>query len=168
MRKLFFILSFLFLLVLQLTIMPRLIIFGVFPNILLAAILFFVIKKDGHWPIVVAFTAGLAMDFFSSSPLGIYSLAFILVAWLAIHLGKGFFKINTFSGEMSLVAAACFSYSVLVIFFTEFFNWFGAGPVMNFWPSLLKVILPEFILNSIMALIFVLLLKKIYGLFAKF
>ncbi len=173
MKKIITFLLFFSLVIFQLTIVPYLTVFSVYPNILIGAVLIFAIFKNSNWVLLWALLAGLMLDFFSSLPLGIYSLNFILIAWLAMFVGRNIFKITDLLGQVSLLLLGCFLFSFLNIFLIKVFYWFGLSELslpfsFVFW----RTVLPEIILNSLSALaifiifkIFALKPAKNYGLY---
>lgn len=171
MPKIIILFLFFILLLLQLTIMPRLSIFNVFPNILLAAMLIFVVIRGGRLTLFLGLAAGLLMDLFSSLPFGTYSLSFILVAWLAQFIGRNVFKITDLSGQVSLIALGSFFCSFLVILIVKISYWLGLYSYdFSFWFNFIKIVLPEFILNFLLTLILLLFVKafrKAHGLFIR-
>lgn len=146
--------------VLQLTLMPRLTVFGVSGNILLAAILVFAIKSSGNWVLVAAFLSGLALDLFSALPFGVWVISFSVTVWLIGAVGKKNFKSSDFSGQAILISLACLLFSVFGVFLPHFFSWIGFAQNSEIFKNILKIILPEFILNAILALIFILFYKN--------
>lgn len=168
MKKLIIILIFFLLLILQLTIMPRISIFNVFPNILLAAVLVIVMMREDNLAVYLALFAGMAMDLFSNMSLGVYSLSFVVIAWSAHFLGKNIFRNTDFFGRATLTICSIFVYNFFLIFIVKIFAWFGFGNGLEFKNSIFKIALPEFILTSLTALILLFLFQKIHGLYSNF
>ena len=163
MNKILSILLIFLLLILQIAFMPHLAIFGVFPDILLAAIIFFAVLKGGELVFLFAFFSGLALDVFSSRAFGIYALNFVLVTWLIQFIGKNVFKATDFSGQISIIACACSLFSILNLFLIKNFYWLGLGQNISFWSNFLRVGLLEIILNFALAVLGLAIFKKVYA-----
>jgi rod shape-determining protein MreD len=140
--------------------------FGVYPDILLAAILIFAVMRGGKWVFLFAFFSGVALDIFSSREFGIYTLSFVLLVWLVQFIGKNVFKATDFSGQISILACACALFSVLNLFLIKNFYWLGLGQNIPFWDNLLKIGLLEIMLNFVLAVVGLMIFKKTNGLFA--
>ncbi|MBI4708798.1 MAG: rod shape-determining protein MreD [Candidatus Portnoybacteria bacterium] len=168
MRKITIFLFLFILAVLQISIVPRLSIFNVFPNILLASILSISIIKEDKSIIFFAFVAGLLMDFLSGLPFGINALNFVFTLWAAKFIGRNIFKTTDLFGQASLIIFACFLYSALNIILLEVFHLFGLGLEIPSWLNLLRIGLAELILNSLLAIIILIIAKKTYGFLARF
>lgn len=168
MKYIFFFILFLLLLVLQLTLLPRLNLFSIFPNILLAVILVLALAPDEKTALLWAFVAGFLLDIFSSLPFGIYILSFILLVWLIRVAGKNIFKVTDFSGQIFLVIFASFVYSIFVFGLIKIFYWLRAGTEFYFWSGFFRVGLLEICLNIIATIIVLIAVRKLHGLSAKF
>jgi len=153
-------------LILQIAFVPQMSFFGVYPNILLAAILVFSVMRGGHWVFVFAFFSGAALDIFSSQAFGVYTLGFVLLAWLVQFIGKNVFKATDFSGQIFILACACALFSVLNFFLIKNFYWLGLGQNISFWDNFLKIGLLEIMLNFVLAAVALMIFKKTNGLFA--
>jgi rod shape-determining protein MreD len=101
------------LLILQVAFMPHLAFFGVFPDILLAAMMILAVLRGGKWVFILSLLSGLALDVFSNHPFGIYALDFILLTWLTEYVGKNIFRATDISGQVSLLALACVVFTSL-------------------------------------------------------
>lgn len=168
MSKIIILFLFFILLLLQLTIMPRLSVFNVFPNILLATLLVSIIIRGGRLTLFLGLAAGLMMDLFSNLPFGSYLLSFILIAWLSQFIGRNIFKITDLSGQVSIIALGSFFCGFLIFLIVKISQWLGLSLYdFSFWSSFIKIALPEFILNTLLALILLFLIKKAHGLFIR-
>jgi len=169
MSKIIVLFLFFILLILQLTIMPRLIVLDVFPNILLAAFLAFVIIiRSDKLSLLLGLVVGLMMDLFSSLPFGIYSLSFVFIAWFSQFIWKNIFKITDLSGQIYIISLGSFFYNLLILLMLKIFQWLSLFQKdFSFLPIFIKIALPEFILNALVAIIFLFSIRKVYGLFVK-
>lgn len=150
-------------LVLQIAFVPHMSFFGVYPDILLAAILVFAVMRGGRWVFLFAFFSGVALDIFSSRAFGIYTLSFVLLVWLVQFIGKNVFKATDFSGQISILACACILFSVLNLFLIKNFYWLGLGQDTSFWDNFLRVGLLEIALNFVLAVLGLMILKKVHA-----
>lgn len=158
-----------FLLILQLTFISRLDIFNVSPNILVVMVLILAAMKNNQKIIIFAFLVGVLLDLFSGLSFGFYSLALVLAVWLSHFFGRNIFKTTDFSGQVFFIIFACFVYSALIIILAKTFQLFGSSMNnLTFWFSLFRVGMPEFLLNSLLAILLLPLIKKINGLFTQF
>jgi len=167
MQKTIIFIFFFILLILQITVVPRISIFNVFPNIVLAAVLVIAAVKNDNSGFFAAIAAALILDFFSSRPFGVYLLSFIITVWLAQSLGRNIFKSTDFSGQFPLFLCASLVYSFLYLFLNKIFQWLGMGASISFWSDFLRTGLLEAGENAIVSLIFLILYKKIHGLFVR-
>ncbi len=149
--------------ILQIAIMPRLAIFGVFPNLALAGILAYASQVNKKSIFIFAGFMGLALDFFSGLPFGIWIINFLITVWLFEAIGKNFFRSADFSGQAFLIAGACIFFSIFQFFLIKVFAWLGQGINQSFWQDILRVGLREFLLNFAISLLFLLLIKKLHA-----
>lgn len=167
MRKIFIFLLLFFLLAIQIAIVPYFNFFGIKANILLAAILSFVVFKKTKSILIWAAVAGLIIDFFSALPFGLYCLTFILVVWLIDFIGRSIFKANEFWGQLALMFCGSIVFSILFILLLKIFNWLGLGAGTSgqilFW----RAVLLEIGLNTLLGVAALFAIKKIYGLFSR-
>jgi rod shape-determining protein MreD len=166
MNKIIGLLAIFILLILQIAFVPHLTIFGVYPNVLLAAILVFATMRSGRWVFLFAFLSGIALDIFSSRAFGLYTFSFILLVWLIEYVGKNTFKATDLSGQISILALSCVFFSALVFFLIKIFYWFNLGQNISFWGELLKVGSVEIMLNFVLAGLALMIFKKSHGLLA--
>lgn len=164
MRRFIIFLVLLFFFIFQLTLMPRLTVFGVFPNILLAAILVLAAKSSENFSLIAAFLSGLGLDFFSGLPFGVWAISFAVLVWLIQTIGKSFFKNSDLFGQICLIGGALMFFIFFLPFLIKFFSWFGLGVNLSFWQNILRRGWMGFILNFILVLILLLALNQFYGL----
>jgi len=154
------------LLILQVAFMPHLAFFGVFPDILLAAMMILAVLRGGKWVFILSLLSGLALDVFSNHPFGIYALDFILLTWLTEYVGKNIFRATDISGQVSLLALACVVFTSLNLSLIKVFYWLGLGNDLAFWHNFLVIGLLEISYNFVLAVLGLIIFKKIHGLFA--
>jgi len=167
MINIFFAILFFVLLILQIAFMPRLAIFSVTPNLVLAGILAYTSQLNKNSIFIFAGFLGLALDFFSGLPFGIWTINFVVTVWSIETIGKNFFKSADFSGQAFLIAGACIFFSIFQFFLIKVFFWLGLGTNQSFWRDILQIGLREIPLNIAVSLLFLILNKKIYGLLAR-
>lgn len=147
--------------------MPRLSVFGVFPNILLATIIIFSILKEKQSALLISFLAGLMLDVFSHLPFGIYTLNFVFICWLVQFVGNNFFRVRDFFGQIFLIFSASIAYSLLFFLSLKVFFWVGINPNIAFLANFSRIGLPEAGLNILASLLILIIFKKTHGLFAR-
>lgn len=111
------------LLFLQIGIFPHLRIAGVFPNLILLAILSLSIlqgwKKTLPWIIV----GGLFLDFYSlNNVLGISVVSLLIVSYLAYFLSQNIFKKTSFFSLVLIFLITIFLYNLLLIILFKIFS----------------------------------------------
>lgn len=94
MRIVFIILALFFVAMLQTTFVPRLALYGVFPNLMLVVIVYKSLFKDYKEILIWPLAGGLILDFFSAMPFGVFTLSFLIVSFLVSFLSR-----NTWSSE---------------------------------------------------------------------
>lgn len=129
----------------QATILARVHLFSVSPNLVLVlAVIWSLLRGTGEG-LVWAFLGGLAVDLIAGLPLGGSSLALMAVCYLTV-LGEG----RLFQGHVVLamlaVAAATPIYGWLVLLIQQI-----CGMQIDWAGSTLRVILPELMLNAVLA-----------------
>jgi rod shape-determining protein MreD len=140
--------------------MPRLTIFGAFPNILVAVILIFAILKNSRLIFFTSFLAGVMLDVFSILPFGVYTMSLSLVSWLIHFVGKDIFRAKDLFGQFFLIFCASIAYSFLFFFFLKFFFWIKLGPDFSFFVNFSRAGLPEIGLNILLSWLFLAVFRK--------
>ena len=121
MKIVWIIIFILVLLFLQTGIFPHLKIAGVFPNLILLAILSLSIlqgwKKTLPWIIV----GGLFLDFYSlNNILGVSVVGLLIVSYLAYFLSQNILKSGNLTSLILIFLITIFVYSLLLIFISDF------------------------------------------------
>lgn len=91
------------LIALQLTLAPRLAVFGVTPNLILAAVLSWAVWRQENkkgWLILIPI---LIFDLLAGRPFGLVALSLCLVFFVLEELGRILFKQNDLSANLSLI-----------------------------------------------------------------
>jgi len=87
-KTIFIILALFFVAILQTTFMPKLSIYGVFPNLMLIVIIYKSLFKEYKeifiWPLV----GGIVLDVFSATPFGVFTLSFLIVSLIINFLSR--------------------------------------------------------------------------------
>lgn len=146
---------------LQSTLFSQFTIGGIVPNILIiivASIGFLVSRRSG---MLTGFFAGLLVDIFFGSVLGIYSLFYMYIGYL-----NGFFKKILYSGDFKL-PIMLIAISNLVYGHCCYFVFFLIKGDFNYSYYLVSIILPEVIYTTVLACIFYPFINFIFKKIAK-
>ncbi len=88
MKIAFIILALFFVAILQVTFVPKLSIYGVFPNLMLVVIIFKSLFKDYREIFIWSLAGGLILDVFSATPFGVFTLSFLIVSFIINFLSR--------------------------------------------------------------------------------
>lgn len=159
--KYFFVLLSLFLaVILQVSFLPFLSVFGLSLNLVLVLVVFLISQRDfkKYWPAII-FT-GLVLDIFSALPFGVISLSLVLTAYFIERLKKDVFGSINLGLVMGLMALGHLFYSLLLMALTKLFQFdLSVGWVYN----LIYLVPGEIILSIIFASFIFYVFKKIPG-----
>lgn len=130
----------------QATLLPRVRLLGVTPNLLLTTVLCWSLVRGFEEGIVWGFAGGLGFDLIAGMPLGTTSLAVMSTCFLA-DLSKSTLFARSLILPMLVVAMATPIYGWIVLLI-----WQLRGLPVDWLGSTVRVILPEALLNSLLAL----------------
>jgi rod shape-determining protein MreD len=129
--------------VLQTTVMPRVTVMGVHPNLVLMAVTSWSLLRGAEEGMLWALVGGLAMDLFSGAPLGVCALALLAVSFLS-----GLGERNVFRLELLIpilaIPVATLVYQLIVLGLLALLGWraeWGAG--------LSRVVFPSMVVNTL-------------------
>lgn len=128
-------------------------VFNVAPNLIFALVVCTSLTEDKISNIFFALASGLLFDFFNGKILGVYTILFVGISFGSSVIYHTFFE-NMTSVEILFSVLSCFLYSFLHSVF------FGLRET-NFIMLLTRVSLIEFIYNSIISVILILICKKL-------
>lgn len=131
--------------VLQSTLLPRLAIYGVVPDLALAVLVFTAYVNGSMTGQLTGFSSGLALDFLSAAPLGFNALVRTVIGATA-GLLQGTFFLDVVVLPMVLCAAATLLKALLAALLHFLFA--GALPSYSFTTPLLWI---EMALNTVLA-----------------
>lgn len=104
--------------ILQLTIIPRLFLFGAVPNLVLVLIILWSVLFGFRRIFWLALFSGFILDLFSGSHFGIFIIVFLLVAFLSDLATEYIFSNNYFFSVLSL----CLIFTVLINFTFDYLS----------------------------------------------
>ena len=118
MKFFFFSLLLFFLFILQISVLPFLLIFGVLPNLLLVASIFFIFYPLGRGLdyrelMAFSFASGFLIDTYSGMPFGVVMLSFILTVALVHFLAYNFLEKANFFMVCIGVLIGSIAYSII-------------------------------------------------------
>ncbi len=142
-------------LLLQVTLIARISVFGSRFDLLLAFVVCIALFKGVYYGEVVGFISGLFYDIFSGGPLGTHTFSMIIIGY-----GVGFFRDRLYSDNPITQALCGFSATLVVKLFTSVYLGLFASPrFLSVRP--LGLILAA-IVNSLLVIAFYWMLKKFY------
>lgn len=127
-------------------------IWGIVPNITFLLLISSVIAED-KYNLFYPVTFGIIYDYLNGVVFGVYTLIFVIITFAVNELYHKNFKNVTFM-EIAFVILGCF----VISFFTVVFIALMDG---NFLNMVLRISLVEFLYNSVVGVIILLLYKKI-------
>ena len=146
---------------LQTAVMPHLAIRGVFPDLTLLVVVSWSLLRGIREGMIWGFIAGLAVDLFSGAPFGAATFSLLAVSFLS-GLGQATVVRARFVLPLIAVFAATIIYDLLFLFIV----WISGQPVA--WlDSLVRVILPSAILNTVLTPFVFIALRKLHVLFSR-
>lgn len=116
MRIFFIILTLFFVAILQVTFMPKLSIYGVFPNLMLVVIIYKSLFKDYKEIFIWPLAGGLVLDVFSATPFGVFTLSFLIVSLIINFLSRNIWT----SENIGLVVVIIVLLGSLIFGFSNF------------------------------------------------
>ncbi len=153
-----------FAVILQVTILPKITIWEVMPNLILLLIVCQSAIKGYKEGMVWAFSCGLLLDFFSNVYFGIFSLIFLFIAFIVSFVTKKFL------GKIGLLSIIIISVISTIMFDFIFLsvikiNVLSSEVILDFIRStfpeyFIQIIFKEIIFNAFLAIIVYLLLFK--------
>lgn len=162
MRIIFIILVLFFVAIVQTTFVPKIAIYGVFPNLILLVIIFKSAFKDYRKVFIWSLTGGIILDIFSGGiPFGVFTLSFLIISLLVSFLSRNIWS-SEFIGLVLLLLT--FLGSFISGFTTVLFTKLGFLIMGVSWGAYLGhlsvIVFSESVYNLILMAIFLLVLKK--------
>lgn len=140
--------------IVQTVVAPRLMVWGVRPDLLLLAVVVWSLFNGSHSGIVWAFVGGLWMDILSGGPMGGSSLA-LIAASLATGIGHNrFFRNNPFV-PLAAAIVGTLVYSLVYLGILTL-----VGHQLSFLETVIELVLPTMLYNSILMLLLTPLLYR--------
>jgi len=137
--------------ILQITLVPHLSIFGVYPDFVFVLIIFFSILKPIHQSLIFALVGGLFLDFFTLYPLGAITLSFILISYLFSFVVQNILKSHNLATFIILGFIGTIIYEILVSSFIKLADFiYSSSKILEFRYNFIYFILPEAVYNTIL------------------
>jgi len=145
MRKVFFILTTIFIFFLIEFILFNFIGKWFLPNLMLLAIVFFNLLWGIRYGIFTAILAGLVRDSFSANPFGVHLFSFVVCAYMSAFFKKTIYHVGSRSARLLLIALIC-----LINFVVQFFLHMAFG-VVTPSENIYFILIPEFLTTLLVA-----------------
>jgi len=142
---------------LQATVMPHLVLWGIFPNLSLVFVSSWGLLRGSGEGVIWGFIAGATLDLFSGAPFGTSTLALISVGALSGQAQK-----SPLHAHVTLPLVTVFVASVLYGFVFLLLRQIG-GQTVLWWDTLVRVILPTAALNAVLTPLVFQLLRWVYN-----
>jgi rod shape-determining protein MreD len=145
----------------QTTIMPHIGVWGVFPNLPLLVVISWSLLRGAREGLIWGFIAGVAVDLFSGAPFGAATFSLILVGLLSGLAGVTVFRTHAALPLLTaflatIIYGLCFLLIVRV-----------SGYTVVWIESLLRIILPAAVLNTVLVPLVLLLLRFVHTRFGR-
>jgi rod shape-determining protein MreD len=131
---------------LQTTIMPHLVIWGVFPDLPLLFVVCWGLLNGSREGMIWGFVAGIAVDLFSGAPFGAATLSLITAGFVS-----GLGEATVFRTHIALPLISAFLttivYGLCFLLIVQI-----AGDTVAWLDSLIRIILPSALLNAVLTL----------------
>lgn len=129
--------------ILQTTILQHFRIFGVIPNLALVLVVVFSVRLKMPMGIFAAAAGGLLQDFFFSPAFGMHTLIYLTAAFSVSAISGNFFEDSGATPIVMIVLATSIQYFMMTVIY------YFAGMQFDLWAIILRMILPELLVNSI-------------------
>ena len=146
---------------LQTTVMPHLAVWGVFPNLPLLFVVDWGLLRGSREGLIWGFIAGVAVDLFSGAPFGAATLSLILAGSLA-GLGQAIVYRAHIALPLLAMFLATILYELCFLLVVRI-----AGYQVTWWESLIQIILPSALLNTLLTLLVLPLLRVLHTRFGR-
>jgi len=123
MNKFFQIIFVILIALLQITIMPFLSFYGVWPNLILILVVMLILNGFNEEGFIAAGVGGLVMEFASIYFFGFYSLVFVAVAVILYFLNSRFLNEPNFYLSLAILAIFVFVYDGIFLLLTPNMSW---------------------------------------------
>ncbi|MFA5116116.1 MAG: rod shape-determining protein MreD [Candidatus Omnitrophota bacterium] len=114
--KILMVCALLLLAILQSTVIDRIGIFNIEPDLLLIAVVIVALSSSWKWALFFGFTAGFCKDIFGSSAFGIYTLILSTLGFLCFELSKSLMIETRLRLLITVSLAVAFEYLALALF----------------------------------------------------
>lgn len=143
--------------VLQLTVAPAITLFSVVPNFILVAAVITAMRNSPVRSTLIGFFLGLVFDLCSLGPFGAMTLVLTIISYAVSSLNKGTFTGGVLVDVIILIAAVITGELLTSVIYAVA----GANP--QFLLSLLLLVLPAIVYDTIIGIILMLIFNAILG-----
>jgi len=141
---------------LQATVVPRLVIWGIFPDLPLLVVGNWSLLRGSREGLVWGFVAGLMVDLFSGAPFGAATASLMAVGFLAGFGEASVFR-NPFLPPVAIFLATVV-YDLLFLLVVQV-----SGNTVEWLPSLFRVIAPSALLNALLTPLVLGVMRMLYS-----
>jgi rod shape-determining protein MreD len=128
---------------LQSTVMPKITLLGVHPDLLLMAVTSWSLLRGSEEGMLWALIGGVALDLFSSAPFGVYSLALLLIGFAAGLGQRNMLRIDILAPVL-VIPLSTLVYVLVTMAMLSVLGW-----EMEWGARLRTVLLPSILVNSL-------------------
>jgi rod shape-determining protein MreD len=128
---------------LQSTVMPKITLLGVHPDLLLMAVTSWSLLRGSEEGMLWALIGGISLDLFSGAPFGIYSLALLLIGFAAGLGQRNMLRIDILA-PILVIPLSTLVYLLLVMALLSVLGW-----EVEWGTRLRAVVLPSVLVNSL-------------------
>ncbi len=118
MKTFFFILSLVFVILLQVAFLPHFTLYQAIPNLILAVLVSWCILQSYNQAYVLAFLAGLSLDLYSGTLFGIHTLTLVCVALITYLITQHFLNKDDLFTRLMIIILATLGYQFIFLGFT--------------------------------------------------
>lgn len=143
--------------ILQTSLVSHLILLEGRPDLVLIAVIAWALTGKGNEAMILGFAGGLFLDAFSTVPLGVSSVALVIVAAIASYSEGQFWGINPIMQLAAVLVGSLVYYATIILALV------AIGQPIDLQYALGQIVLPSLFMNLILALPAVQITESLHG-----